>query len=63
MAILRRLLERANDWLLPGGAILLEIGSGQADEVREIACRLLPKARTQRFCDYAGQDRVVLVQM
>jgi release factor glutamine methyltransferase len=55
--LVRALAERAQDSLKPGGAMLLEVGCGQADT----AIRLMEAAgmRAQAVPDYAGIPRVV----
>jgi release factor glutamine methyltransferase len=53
----RTLLERARDWLAPGGALLVELGLGQAARVRPIAERLGWKVAFHR--DLAGIERLL----
>ncbi len=60
---IRRFLQQAGSWLLPGGALLLEVGAGQAGEVAALASFHYPAARIRRFSDYAGFERVVSVDM
>lgn len=59
---IRRLLTQAGQWLLPGGAILLEIGASQGREVVAFAMQCYPAAKVELFQDYAGLDRIVRVQ-
>lgn len=63
LAQIRRLLTQAGPWLLPGGAILLEIGADQGREVTMFAAQCYPAAQVELFQDYAGLDRIVRVQM
>ncbi|MGC8786736.1 MAG: peptide chain release factor N(5)-glutamine methyltransferase [Anaerolineae bacterium] len=63
LAQIRRLLTQAGQWLLPGGAILLEIGAGQGREVTVFATQCYPAAKVELFQDYAGLDRIVRMQM
>lgn len=53
-----RLVRGAREWLVPGGAILVEVGAGQGAELEE---RFLAAGmtRARRFADLAGIDRVV----
>ena len=59
---IRRLLHQAPAHLRPGGAVLLEIGAAQAAPVREMALAAFPGAAVRTLQDYAGLDRVVVVQ-
>nr|MBC7244647.1 peptide chain release factor N(5)-glutamine methyltransferase [Chloroflexota bacterium] len=59
---IRRLLTQAGQWLLPGGAILLEVGADQGQEVTEFAAQHYPGAKIELFQDYAGLDRIVRIQ-
>ena len=60
---IRRLLDQAGRWLLPGGTIVLEIGAGQGPAVIAYAAERYPEAHVELSQDYAGLDRVVRVQM
>jgi release factor glutamine methyltransferase len=53
----RTLLERARDWLAPGGTLLVELGLGQAARARPIAERLGWKVAFHR--DLAGIERLL----
>jgi release factor glutamine methyltransferase len=59
---IRRLLAQAQGYLKPGGAVLLEIGATQGPAVVALAKRHFPAARIEIARDYAGLDRVVMVQ-
>ncbi len=61
--LIRRLLAQTPERLRPGGAVVLEIGAGQADGVRRAAQAAFPNAHIRVARDYAGLDRVVIVQM
>jgi release factor glutamine methyltransferase len=63
LALIRRLLARANSYLRPGGAILLEIGASQGGAVSTLAHQHFPKGSVQLHQDYAGLDRLVVVQV
>jgi release factor glutamine methyltransferase len=60
--LIRRLLATAAPCLQPGGAILLEIGANQGAAVRSLAQQHFPQAGVQVLQDYAGLDRLVLVE-
>ncbi len=60
--VIRRLLGQAPDHLNVGGAVLLEIGSGQASAVEALAQEAFPDAHVRTKKDLAGLDRLVLVQ-
>jgi len=60
--VIRRLLATAGPHLRPGGAILLEIGAAQGAAARALAGEHFPRARVEVLQDYAGLDRLVVVQ-
>lgn len=60
---IRRLLAQAGEHLRPRGAILLEIGADQGPAVVALARRHFPTARAEIAKDYAGLDRVVIVEL
>jgi len=59
--LIRRLLQQAVPLLRPGGAIFLEIGWRQGDAARELAQTFFPAARIVVRADYAGHDRLVII--
>lgn len=59
---IRRLLVQAEKWLLPEGAILLEIGAEQGPESVALAQQHYPQAQVELYPDDAGLDRVVCIQ-
>ena len=61
LTLIARLLATAGPCLRPAGAILLEIGAGQGVAVTSLARTCLPQARVQLVQDYAGLDRLVIV--
>ena len=63
LALIGRLLATAGPYLRPAGAILLEIGAGQGVAVTTLARECLPQARVQLAQDYAGLDRLVVVEI
>ncbi len=62
LALIRRLLATAAPYLKPGGALLLEIGASQGAAVTSLARQHLPHADVQLYQDYAGLDRLVIVE-
>ena len=62
LAFIGRLLSTAAPYLRPAGAILLEIGAGQGDATTALARESFPQARVQLVQDYAGLDRLVIVE-
>ena len=62
LEVIRRLLATAGPHLRPGGAVLLEIGAEQGPAARALAGEHFPGARVEVHQDYAGLDRLVVVQ-
>jgi len=60
---IRRLLAAAGPYLHPSGTLLLEIGASQGAAVTALARRYFPAADVQLHRDYAGLDRLVIVQL
>ena len=57
-----RLLRESGRYLRPGGALIMEIGAGQARAIRRIVDRI-PGYRFHRLVyDAAGLERVVIVE-
>ncbi len=57
----RRLLARAQDHLLPQGAVMLEIGLGQAEEAVSVAKRHFQGSNVDLLKDFAGIERVLRI--
>jgi release factor glutamine methyltransferase len=55
-----RLVDGAPSVLVPGGTLLLEVGSGQAPRVGEMMTRAGAYGRIEVHRDYAGIERVVV---
>lgn len=55
----RRIAAQAPEHLLPGGVVLLEIGSAQAQDVQAMFKESMPGAQTGVLKDMQGLDRVV----
>ena len=62
LELLRRLIGQVSRLLLPGGALLLEIGASQGPAVVALARQAFPGASIRLVADYAGLDRVVVVR-
>jgi release factor glutamine methyltransferase len=62
LTLIRRLLSTAAPYLVPGGAILLEIGARQGAAVTALASDSLPEGTVTLRQDYAGLDRLVAVE-
>lgn len=59
--LVHRLLQQARPLLRPNGAIFLEIGWRQGDAARQLAQTHFPAARITLKPDYAGHDRLVII--
>lgn len=55
----RAIAERAREFLLPGGWLLLELGAGQYAAVRELILQHSPLAEVSSLADHAGITRVL----
>lgn len=62
LEIIRRLLGQAPGFLLPEGALLLEIGAAQGAAVAGMAAHAFPGALVEVLTDYGNRDRIVRVQ-
>jgi release factor glutamine methyltransferase len=62
LEVIRRLLAMAGRHLRPQGAILLEIGAEQGPAARTLAAEHFPQARVDLHQDYAGLDRLLILQ-
>ncbi|NMB67426.1 MAG: peptide chain release factor N(5)-glutamine methyltransferase [Chloroflexi bacterium] len=60
--LIEALLKDAPRWWVPGGAILLEIESGQGESAPALARTLLPRARVSLLPDLAGLPRVIKLE-
>ncbi|MHB1006635.1 MAG: peptide chain release factor N(5)-glutamine methyltransferase [Chloroflexota bacterium] len=59
----RRLLAQVSDRILPGGALLLEIGYTQGEAARSLAQLALPGAGLEVVADLAGLPRLLKVRL
>jgi release factor glutamine methyltransferase len=62
LEVVARLLSQAPAVVAPGGALLVEIGSGQGESASALAKASFPKATVKVHPDLAGHDRVLEVQ-
>jgi release factor glutamine methyltransferase len=62
LELIRGMLASAAPHLRPGGALLLEIGATQGPAVVALARQHFPEADVELKPDYAGLDRLVVVQ-
>lgn len=60
LEIIRRLVAGAPGVLSPGGALIIEVGRGQASPVREMMARDGAFGRVEVHKDYSGIERVVV---
>ena len=60
--LIRALLPQAAERLRPGGLVLLEIGWRQGAAAAALARESFPAARVEVHPDFAGHDRIVLIQ-
>lgn len=63
LAVYRRLLEQAPRWLLPAGALLLEIGAAQGRGVARLLRDAFDRPHIAVQRDLAGHPRVVVAQI
>jgi release factor glutamine methyltransferase len=63
LVLIRGLLAEAAPYLRFRSALLLEIGAGQGQAVTTLAERLCPGAEIRLHQDYAGLDRLLVVQV
>jgi release factor glutamine methyltransferase len=61
--LIRQLLTQAAGQTKPPRAILLEIGAMQGNKVLDLAHRIFGEAQASLLPDYAGLDRIVMVEL
>ena len=61
LACYKVIVERAGEFLLPGGGMLLELGAGQYQAVAAMVRERYPEAEMSCLADYAGIQRVLVV--
>jgi release factor glutamine methyltransferase len=62
LTLIHRLLSTAGPYLKPKGSILLEIGARQGAAVTALAHQSFPQANVQLAQDYAGLDRLLIIE-
>ncbi len=62
LVLVRRLLKQAAQLIDPGGLTLLEIGAGQGVLAAGLAQEAFPQAKVHVELDYAGLDRIVVIE-
>ncbi|MDD3581185.1 MAG: peptide chain release factor N(5)-glutamine methyltransferase [Desulfobacca sp.] len=62
LAVIRRLISTAHQYLLPGGLLALEMGQGQAEAVLDLIAQQAAYGPAQLRRDYQQIQRVVLVR-
>jgi release factor glutamine methyltransferase len=60
LAVIQRLITEAPEHLQDDGALLLEVGMGQATEVLDLMAAALPRSHCYSLRDLAGIERVVV---
>ncbi len=60
LAVIRRLVGEAPDYLRPTGRLLIEIGAGQGETARNLAGKIGGWEYFQLVRDYCGRDRVAV---
>ena len=63
LAVIRRLVVEAPEYLAPGGQLILEIGETQSDSVRALLDAETAYCTYEVFKDYAEKDRIVLASV
>ena len=64
LAVIRRLIAEAPDYLAPNGKLIFEIGDTQAEEVCSLLDEARPAYRTYHLLkDYAQKERIVLASI
>jgi release factor glutamine methyltransferase len=61
--LVRRMLRDAPRVVRPGHLILMEIGAYQGEDVTAIAQQSFPSARISIKPDYAGLDRLAVIEV
>lgn len=61
LVLVRRLLSQAVTLINSGGLTLLEIGAGQGETAAALAQNVFPTAQVSVILDYAGLDRIIVI--
>lgn len=62
LAIYEKIAQKCIDYLKPDGIVALEIGYQQADAVVRVFQAVMPSAHIHVYPDYAGHDRMIIVE-
>ena len=63
LAVIRRLIVEAPEYLTPNGKLILEIGDAQADAIRTLINAEPAYCTYKLIKDYAGKERIVLASV
>ena len=63
LSLIRRILARAPEGLIPGGLLLMEIEASEGPAALSLACDLFTEAEIHLHKDLAGRDRILEVQV
>jgi len=63
LALVRRLLHRAPEWLAPDGLLLLEIEASRGVQALNLAYNLFSEARIRLHQDLTGKDRLLEIAL
>ena len=63
LSLIEQLLATSRAYLCSGGAILLEVGASQGSRATALARQLYPGAAIRLYQDYAGLDRLVVLEI
>ena len=63
LVVVRRLIARLGDHVLPGGIAMLEIGADQGPAVIQAVAERIPEATVRIEADLSGSPRIAVVQM
>jgi release factor glutamine methyltransferase len=63
LRVIERFFRSTPDYLMPGGAVLAEIGDAQGSDARRIATETFPEAAIGVERDLAGKDRLLVVRL
>jgi release factor glutamine methyltransferase len=61
--LIRRLLMKAPDWLVPGGLLLMEIEASEGPAVLSLVCDVFAEAEIHLHKDLSGHERILEVQV
>ena len=59
LAIIKDITNNAHRFLKPGGQLIIELGDGQADAVRQLVANAGHYCKTELLKDYGGVERII----